>query len=147
MFMMKSIFFLNKAIIIYLPELLIIEYRRIYYRGRVNLEEHVFYPFGQTTTVPIDDDSTTINDSTFELIKLTVSRQTCIVVFAVLTLSVIVSAFVQSALLMSVCTTASMNLHNCMFGSITRATMHFLNTNPTGDSIYIILLVVLIINV
>lgn len=60
------------------------------------------------------------------------SRLTCVIIFAVLTLSIIISALVESTLLASLCTTASMNLHNNMFNSITRATMHFLNTNSSG---------------
>jgi len=59
-------------------------------------------------------------------------RQTCVVVFAVLTLLIIIFAFAEMALLISICTTASSNLHNQMFNSITRATMNFLNKNPSG---------------
>jgi len=69
---------------------------------------------------------------TDRLMSWIVSRQTCVVVFAILTLLIIIFAFAELALMISICTTASSNLHNQMFNSITRATMNFLNKNPSG---------------
>lgn len=60
------------------------------------------------------------------------TEPTSVVVFAILSLLIIISAFAELTLLVSLCTTASTNLHNHMFSSITRATMNFLNKNPSG---------------
>lgn len=61
-----------------------------------------------------------------------VSRQTCVNVFALITLTVILVTAVKSIMFVSVCMKASMNLHNKMFYSIIRATMYFFNTNSSG---------------
>lgn len=61
-----------------------------------------------------------------------VSRNTCVIVFAALTILIIIATLVESTLLISVCTTASTNLHNKMFSAITRSNMNFLNKNPSG---------------
>ncbi|CAH1738396.1 unnamed protein product, partial [Aphis gossypii] len=60
------------------------------------------------------------------------SRKSCVIIFAGLIFWIIIAAFLQSALFVSVCTEASMTLHNRMFFSITRATMDFLSKTPTG---------------
>lgn len=61
------------------------------------------------------------------------SRLTCIVIYTVLVISLIVAIFVRSAIFVTVCTRASLNLHNRMFDAIIRATMHFFNTNSSGN--------------
>ncbi|CAI6361980.1 unnamed protein product [Macrosiphum euphorbiae] len=91
----------------------------------VNLEEHVFRPvihLGQ-------ENNSTPTDT---LIQWIVDRQTCIIVFTVITISVIITTLIRSAFFVSVCTTSSTNLHNRMLGSIIRATMYFFNKNPSG---------------
>ncbi|XP_015372663.1 PREDICTED: probable multidrug resistance-associated protein lethal(2)03659 [Diuraphis noxia] len=94
----------------------------------IYLEEKVF-----RTNKSLILDSTSVPNSSDEFSTLwTASRQTCVIVFAVLTFLIIISALVQSTLLVSLCTKASMNLHNCMFISITRSTMGFLNKTPSG---------------
>ncbi|XP_060872943.1 probable multidrug resistance-associated protein lethal(2)03659 isoform X2 [Metopolophium dirhodum] len=95
----------------------------------INLEENVF----RTIESSVSDSSTSATDSSAELLtSWTASRQTCVIVFAVLTFLIIIAALVQSTILVSVCTKSSMNLHNRMFSSITRATMGFLNKTPSG---------------
>ncbi|XP_022166672.1 probable multidrug resistance-associated protein lethal(2)03659 [Myzus persicae] len=96
----------------------------------VNLED--YYLLGPEIFVDINNVTFTTTYSTDTIIPWIVSRQTCVIVFAILTLLIIISAFVELALLVSICTTASSNLHNQMFSSITRATMNFLNKNPSG---------------
>jgi len=66
------------------------------------------------------------------LTSWTASRQSCIFIFSGLTFLIIITALIKSTLLVSVCTEASINLHNRMFSSITRATMSFLNKTPSG---------------
>jgi len=100
---------------------------------RVNLEEHIF-----NTTKPlmhISNDTSTTDDPSVELIPWVVSRKTCVIVFAALTFTIILATLAESILLVSVCTTASMNLHNQMFSSITRSTINFLNKNSSGKRI------------
>ncbi|XP_008186888.2 probable multidrug resistance-associated protein lethal(2)03659 [Acyrthosiphon pisum] len=96
----------------------------------VDLEDHYFR---------VTEQFVATNNVTFATIQPTdglmpwiVSRQTCVVVFAILTLLIIIFAFTELALMISICTTASSNLHNQMFNSISRATMNFLNKNPSG---------------
>lgn len=62
-----------------------------------------------------------------------ISRQTCIIVFTVLILTMILANFIKSITLMSVCMKASLNLHNDMFNALTRATMYFINTDTSGN--------------
>lgn len=103
---------------------------------RVDLEDHYFRitdQFVNTNNVT----STTIQP-TDGIMSWVVSRQTCVVVFAILTLLIIIFAFAELALMVSICTTASSNLHNQMFSSITRATMDFLHKNPSGTYIKIL---------
>lgn len=97
---------------------------------RVDLEDHYFgliYQFVDTK----NDTFTTIQP-TNKSIPWVVSRKTCIIVFTILTILIIISAFTEVVFLVSICTTASLNLYNRMYNSITRATIAFLNKNPSG---------------
>lgn len=76
--------------------------------------------------------TSTIDKVSDTLLWWTISRQTCIIVFAVLTFSMILATLIRSATFVSVCMKASMILHNKMFNAITRATMYFFNTNSSG---------------
>ncbi|XP_016663046.1 probable multidrug resistance-associated protein lethal(2)03659 isoform X1 [Acyrthosiphon pisum] len=96
----------------------------------VNLEEHVFRPVSHLE--PENNSTPTRCNSSNTLIQWIVDRQTCIIVFTVITISVIISTLIRSAFFVSVCTTSSTNLHNRMLGSIIRATMYFFNKNPSG---------------
>jgi ATP-binding cassette subfamily C (CFTR/MRP) protein 4 len=103
----------------------------------VNLEELVFRntsSINDNKLMSMDNNSTTTSNSVIsdQLLWWTISRQTCIIVFAVLTFSMILATLVRSATFVSVCMKASMNLHNKMFNAITRATMYFFNTNSSG---------------
>ncbi|CAI6363288.1 unnamed protein product [Macrosiphum euphorbiae] len=93
----------------------------------VNLEEHVF-----GATKPINQNNSTTVDSSVELTQWIVSRNTCVIVFAALTILIVLATLAESTLLVSLCTMASTNLHNKMFSAITRSTINFLNKNPSG---------------
>ncbi|CAI6364367.1 unnamed protein product [Macrosiphum euphorbiae] len=84
----------------------------------VNLEEHVFR------------DVTNVADNKF--IWWSISRQTCINVFTATIVIMIITAVIRSVLFVSVCMKASMTLHNNMFKALTKATIYFFNTNPSG---------------
>jgi len=55
-----------------------------------------------------------------------------IYIYSGLILATFFLALFRSYLFFNVCMRASVNLHNSMFSSITRATMYFFNTNPSG---------------
>lgn len=60
------------------------------------------------------------------------SREWCIYIFAALTFSMIIVTLIRSFTFVKMCMNISMNLHNAMFDGITRASMYFFNTNPSG---------------
>lgn len=99
------------------------------YSIRVNLEDHYFH-----------SSKTGLEDSLNTFLWWTVSRQTCVYVFSCLTLSLILFTALRTATFVSVCMSSSMNLHNKMFNSITRATMRFFNTNSSGKILKLILI-------
>lgn len=113
----------------------------------MNLEERVFHNVNNVDSSTITSSKSAINissiiDKTTEetsstVLWWTISRPTCVVVFAVLTFSMILATLVRSATFVSVCMKASMNLHNKMFNAITRATMYFFNTNSSGKILFI----------
>ncbi|XP_027849228.2 ATP-binding cassette sub-family C member 4-like [Aphis gossypii] len=87
----------------------------------VNLEERVFY---RMRTASDTDEP--------KFLWWSISRDTCFIVFIVLTLIMIVAIIIRSISFVSVCMKSSMILHNKMFTAITRATMYFFNTNQSG---------------
>ncbi|XP_023714338.1 probable multidrug resistance-associated protein lethal(2)03659 isoform X2 [Cryptotermes secundus] len=61
------------------------------------------------------------------------STETCILVYTGFIIAIIVLAFSSVFSFFAMCMRASVNLHNAMFTSITRATMQFFNNNPSGQ--------------
>ncbi|KAH0544123.1 probable multidrug resistance-associated protein lethal(2)03659 [Cotesia glomerata] len=59
-------------------------------------------------------------------------RYICIYIFSALTVLTIVLSLVRSFAFFELCVTASKRLHDKMFRNISRATMRFFNTNPSG---------------
>lgn len=55
-----------------------------------------------------------------------------IYIFTIITVATIVITVTRSFLFFNVAMKASQNLHNSMFRGITRASMYFFNTNPSG---------------
>jgi ATP-binding cassette, subfamily C (CFTR/MRP), member 4 len=92
----------------------------------VNLEEHVFR---NVINAPIAESDN--NLSTF--LWWSISRQTCIYVFSVITLIIIIISAIRSVLFVSVRMKASLNLHNNMFNALIKAKIYFFNTNPSGN--------------
>lgn len=102
---------------------------------RVNLEVHNFRNVSE-----ISRNNTTLsevmpNNSSKALLWWTISRQTCVTVYTVVTFTVIVVVFVRCVLFVNFFTNTSMNLHNNMFNAIIRATMYFFDTNSSGNSL------------
>ncbi|XP_026820606.1 multidrug resistance-associated protein 4-like isoform X2 [Rhopalosiphum maidis] len=91
----------------------------------VNLEEHAFRNVINAPIAVSDNNSST-------LLWWSISRQTCIYVFSVITLIIIIISAIRSVLFVSVCMKASLNLHNNMFNALTKAKIYFFNTNPSG---------------
>ncbi|KAK7601741.1 hypothetical protein V9T40_009182 [Parthenolecanium corni] len=63
---------------------------------------------------------------------LDVSREWCIYIFAMITFGMIVVTLIRSMTFVTMCINISLRLHNAMFEGITRASMYFFNTNPSG---------------
>ncbi|KRT78583.1 ABC transporter ATP-binding protein, partial [Oryctes borbonicus] len=59
-------------------------------------------------------------------------RDTCIYIYSGITLATIIVSLARSFAFFKTCMIASRRLHDSMFESITRATMRFFNTNPSG---------------
>lgn len=79
--------------------------------------------------------TSTIHDPYITLMSSLNVRQTCILVYASLIISLIVIWLIRNAVTVSVCMGASINLHSGMFNAIIRATMLFLKTNSSGNVI------------
>eukprot|EP00102_Acyrthosiphon_pisum_P018651 XP_016655861.1 PREDICTED: probable multidrug resistance-associated protein lethal(2)03659 isoform X2 [Acyrthosiphon pisum] len=92
----------------------------------VYLEDHVF--------PNAESNSMNINYITYLLFDTTsiISRQFCVIMYAILNLTLLIVIFIRCAMFVSVIMDSSMNLHNNMFNAITRATMYFFNTNSSG---------------
>ncbi|GJQ84115.1 hypothetical protein Trydic_g12088 [Trypoxylus dichotomus] len=88
--------------------------------------------------------SDSLFNSTFDLLKQPANdttnlyslfdfdRDTCIYIYSGITLATIVISLARSFAFFKTCMRASRRLHDKMFESITRATMRFFNTNPSG---------------
>lgn len=101
---------------------------------RVNLEVYIFCDSSVTLYCNSTQLSTIKNNHLSEtLLWWSVSRQTCITVYVILTLSLIIVVFVRCNLFVSFFMKASTNLHNNMLNAIIRATMTFFNTNSSGN--------------
>lgn len=73
------------------------------------------------------------NDTSVEnTLSDTLSREMCIYIYTAVTVGTILVTLMRSITFFSVCMRASIHLHDSMFRSITRATMYFFNTNPSG---------------
>lgn len=96
------------------------------------MEEHVFI---STEPLTLKSNSTFEANSISEhFLRWIIDRKTCIIVFAVLTLSSIISTLAESALFVSICMRSSTNLHNNMLRSIMSTTMYFFNKNTSGSN-------------
>ncbi|XP_060872281.1 probable multidrug resistance-associated protein lethal(2)03659 isoform X3 [Metopolophium dirhodum] len=93
----------------------------------VYLEDHIF-PNAESKSTNISNFITYLLFDTPWII----SRQFCVVIYAILNLTLIIVIFIRCAMFVSVLMGTSMNLHNNMFNAITRATMYFFNTNSSG---------------
>ncbi|XP_021928195.1 LOW QUALITY PROTEIN: probable multidrug resistance-associated protein lethal(2)03659 [Zootermopsis nevadensis] len=73
---------------------------------------------------------TPVNDTEWSWMP---STETCIFVYTGLVIGIIVLSLASTFFFFSMCMTASINLHNSMFSSISRATVWFFNNNPSGQ--------------
>ncbi|BES95625.1 Multidrug resistance-associated protein [Nesidiocoris tenuis] len=87
-------------------------------KGIMVLESQINSTFRSTENTTID--------------PVVISRETCIIVFSLITVLTVIITLIRSFDFFHFCMKASMRLHNNMFQSITRATMHFFNTNNSG---------------
>ncbi|KAK0085537.1 hypothetical protein PV325_004976, partial [Microctonus aethiopoides] len=94
----------------------------------IQFEERQIYKFNKIDS--ITNDSTTISTANIDDEILTTNI--CIYILSGLTLLIIFLSFTRSIAFYSACMQASIRIHNNMFRKITRATMYFFNTNPSG---------------
>lgn len=64
-----------------------------------------------------------------------ICRKTYIIIYAALVMILVIVGIIRSVVFASTVTKASLNLHNGMFNAIIRATVYFLNTNPSGNNV------------
>jgi len=93
---------------------------------RVNLED-TYYPCKGNITVENEKKCKDVKPPLID-----VDRNWCIYIFAIITFGMIIVTLIRSMTFVKMCITISLNLHNAMFEGITRATMYFFNTNPSG---------------
>ncbi|XP_065162919.1 probable multidrug resistance-associated protein lethal(2)03659 isoform X2 [Atheta coriaria] len=74
------------------------------------------------------DSLNTINNPYY----IDLSTMTCIYIYTGISIATIIISIVRSFAFFEMCMKSSINLHDNMFKSITRATMYFFNTNPSG---------------
>ncbi|KAI4464485.1 atp-binding cassette sub-family c [Holotrichia oblita] len=72
------------------------------------------------------------NDTTTLYDLFNFNRETCIYIYSGITIATIIISLVRSFAFFKTCMRSSIRLHNRMFENITRATMRFFNTNPSG---------------
>lgn len=107
-----------------------------YFQIRVNLEVRVFCngsvasPCNGSTSLP----SAAISDPSATFLWWTITRRTCIGVYTAITVTMVVTVFMRCLMFVRFFTNISTNLHNDMFNVVIRATMHFFNTNLSGNS-------------
>lgn len=108
----------------------------VFFKIRVNLEVRVFC--NQTVTLQCNGStslpSAAISDPSATFLWWTITRRTCIAVYTVITITMVVTVFVRCLLFVRFFTNISTNLYNDMFNAVIRATMLFFNTNSSGNS-------------
>ncbi|XP_058797685.1 probable multidrug resistance-associated protein lethal(2)03659 isoform X2 [Phymastichus coffea] len=82
--------------------------------------------------VGMEDNSTFNDDGSIKEWNGFLSRENCIYIYSGITALTILVTLVRSSAFFDMCMRASRNLHDAMFGSISRATMRFFNTNTSG---------------
>lgn len=106
----------------------------------MNLEDHVLSNTKSVTT-------SSKAHSLLTLIWWPISRESCCIVYALLIFLMILTAAIRSFTFVSVCMTASINLHDKMFNALTRATIYFFNTNSSGMEYFKLLTTYAFINI
>lgn len=74
-------------------------------------------------------------DSSNFFIQSTNICYTCILVYSILMIIMIVSIYIRAVLSVSVCLRASTNLHNNVFNSIIRGTLRFFDLSSSGNDL------------
>nr|XP_022908005.1 probable multidrug resistance-associated protein lethal(2)03659 [Onthophagus taurus] len=77
------------------------------------------------------DSSSLRNNTIYDFFDY-LDRDTCIYIYSGITVATIIISLIRSFTFFTICMRASRRLHDRMFASITRATMRFFNTNPSG---------------
>ncbi|KAK0071150.1 hypothetical protein PV326_001619, partial [Microctonus aethiopoides] len=94
----------------------------------IQFEERQISKFNKIDS--ITNDSTTISTANIDDEILTTNI--CIYILSSLTILTVFLSIIRSIAFFNACMQASIRIHNNMFRKITRATMYFFNTNPSG---------------
>jgi len=100
---------------------------------RVNLEEHTFHNLNMLTHNSSSTLTNTIDEPLNTLLWWSISRQTCVIVYAVLNLTLVTAVLIRCILLVNFYMAVSLNVHSNMFNSIVGAKLHFFNTHSSGN--------------
>lgn len=100
---------------------------------RVSHEE--YYIFCQKNNVSTENVTSVFSDWSSTLLLPADIHQNSIIIYSILIIASILAVLIRAATFVSVCITASINLHKKLFNSIIRATMSFFNTNSSGKKI------------
>lgn len=99
---------------------------------RVNQEQYVFRYLN--TSVSTANFTSMASDSS-DVLTTTNCRQMYVITYTILIFSLIIAILIRCILFVSVAISSSVNLHSKMFNAVTKATMHFFNTNSSGNNI------------
>lgn len=91
----------------------------LYFNFRVNLEENHYF---LNSTIKYDGGIPKP------------SRELCIIIFGSLVAATALASFIRSLIYYCACMKASLNLHDQMFKSVTRATINFFNETSAGNN-------------
>lgn len=96
-----------------------------------------FFNSTTTTTIIPPTNTTYSEEGFFEHIWRVLKNATAddlldVYIFSGITIATVIITLCRSFLFFNVAMKASRNLHNSMFSGVTRATMYFFNTNPSG---------------
>lgn len=81
----------------------------------------------------LNNNKTEIDDLNDYILGWPISRDTCIIIYAVFSFSILVAMYIWCTQLTSFFMKTSKNLHKNMFNAIIKSTMHFFYTNSSGE--------------
>lgn len=100
--------------------------------NKSNIPRNLSTPNEPSTIATSEDQMLQSNETIADMNRIWAERREYIVFYSVSMLIVLYLVFQRSFAFFHMCLKASRNLHDKLFRGITRATMYFFNTNPSG---------------